>query len=375
MPDFFSSVTLVAVQIGFSLTAVIAQFDLSKDGSRYIDREWNGKHEPMLIRKHGYRPRAYDRLWASMIKTQTARNDIQDSARKWLSNNCPGFFASHGKKHPVVDLLLFDQFNPLRDELEKGCGDSFRAIGLDLFSNLLSPDLPGLVILPVSDSFDGSVLHDCWAIAGNRVIAADGIKNQRDGYGDDDARALLYVHRKAASYFILLRGIISYLTTMLAQYATKRDTMRTTYHKHKMKSTSMLRKELLSDSLDIAEVSRDARRPWEPSWRQWCGISISSEPSPQVKMGARDAKDYKVPDVIEEMGLQLNAKLDRLVEDDQTFRGILASVSSLGASNVSLKLGRVALIVFLVSLMVSLVTLLVSGVSENTILEALLSFR
>jgi ribosomal protein L3 len=53
LPESFTAVELMAVQIGAGLTGVVARFNVASAASSSLDEVWHSDHEPRLKRERG----------------------------------------------------------------------------------------------------------------------------------------------------------------------------------------------------------------------------------------------------------------------------------------------------------------------------------
>jgi hypothetical protein len=380
LPEPFAMVEVKAIQIGSGLTAVVAFFRLSDDRIRSLDKVWHAEHEPRLIQRKRHRPRAEDRRFAALRTTQEAREKLHLSAKQWLVGSCPGAFASNLLSHPVIDLCLFDKHNPLTDETVQEMREPLRALGVDgnYFSNLVSENLPNLTFVHnEGDSFLDSPLSECWSLAGNRSSVLEGFSEQLRIYSNSyDDSTVANVVDDAVEDFLLIQSMFSYLEIMQKKYSRLRDAALKAHGKFKLSEIKHLRKELLSNGIDITTVAKDSLQIWSPSWRKWNGISLAWVDNPDtISKKLKNHEAVSEPeDAIQIMSEAQKTAFDQLIIDYEQYRDVLSTVSSLGMNLSSMRLARRALVVSLVSLLLALVMVLFSEFSDTSLLATLMDF-
>lgn len=365
LPDEFEFVELNAVQVGTSLTAIVAHFVLTDAAETALDQVWRDRHEPRL-EWHGLRrPHVSNRYFSAIKATQLERQRIHDTGRRWLTDRCGGFFASTETGHPVIDLNVFDNFDPTTQPVDRTMGDALRALGMDAIGlhNYVSKQIPGAVLMPVrSWMADSEPLRNCWGIVGSLERLRE--SNDSPGYGEKPYTPSTFGHMfgDAVQAFILHIAVMSYLEELRAHYSRSRDSARTRHGRFSARRLHNLRDEVLTTSMDLPAVARDTETLWGERWRRWNGIEVVGRPAP----GHSDshAGEY---DLIEDLGEVRSAYFTELLDDDETYRTVLSTVASLGSSANATKTGRLALIVAAVSLLVAVMSLVVSEPGNNSL--------
>lgn len=366
LPTEFSLIELKAVQIGSGLTAVVAHFHLSDDGSSQLDEAWHRPHEPGIGRVNGVR-RAEDRRWSGFRTTQAARARLHTLAKDWMRENCPGLFAEFGKHHTSVDLLLTDQFDPTGQSSERSVvSDRFRALGLighDAYRRT-SQDLPGLLLVPTVKSLVAAMeTSRTWALWGKRDLVLEGMSDW-EPFGSDPDRAAANMYSEAIESFLVNLAITDMLRTFEGKHAQIRDRARSQHGRFNAGVISELRGHLLSLSMDISSVQRDLETFWKyrPKFEHEAEFTLESAP--------------QTPEEWRSEPVHLNSQFrehqkewfEDLAAADREYRDILTTVASLGASVDATKTGRRALGVALVSLTVAVATVMVADIGDNSLL-------
>lgn len=355
LPDEFKLVDLTAVQLGQSVTAVIAFIPLSDTGAKALNEVWHTQHEPTLTWRGLRPPHVEDRKFAAIHAAQRERKRLHDLARTWLGDRCAGFFAATQLGHPVVDISFFANFDPTAGRPALEMMDPLRALGLggSALHHYVSAHLPGGVLVP-----GGSInpheddLRNCWGfIAAIRKFADS---NDRDGYGEKpySASTLAAMSDDALRGFLLRVAVTRYTAQLRETLSAAIDTAQIKHRDFSPRQVEQLKRELLSTSLDLPLVARDTAVLWEPAWRAFEGVDLRAVP---ISGSAHPTEAF---DVIESFARSCMESFERLIEDDRVYRDVLATASALGASAASDRLGRRALFVSGVSLLVSIITVL-----------------
>ena len=353
LPCEFELVEYKAIQIGSSLTAVSAFFSPTDEYVEKLSTEWHTNHEPILLKTHGKRPQAFGRLSSDIYATQLARHEMYESARKWMSKRCGGFFSKNGHNIPAADLLLFEGIDPVKESMNKRCRDADRALGIDGVFHWVSAEMPSLAVVPYEDSCSN---YDFIGIVGNTKKTVEPIVEHLEMYGNNEEHAISYHYADHVQDILLQVCIQNYTNAMLEKYAKRRDTAYKEYKKHRSKKTEELRFEMLTDSLDIKEAALDASLLWEPVWRKWNGLEdLKMVHSPRCR--SDDESSNRTIDLLEEFNVKSKKNFDLLLDRDSAYRDILATASSIGADNINTRLSRIAIIVAFISLIVAIITL------------------
>lgn len=384
LPPEFDLIEVRAIEVGAGLTAALAHFRLTDDAESALDVEWHRHHEPILLpRTRGRRRHALDRRFAAYHQTQTVRKELHDVARGWMREHLSGFFANNRSAQLLVDLLLFDDFDPMRDpydeierEEENKHSDAIRALGLSdhEFRHIVSPSLPKLALAPRGSGDMCPALGDepIWTLWGSRpaIIEAWGEDAFRRYAGTDQAIAH---HMEGMYSLMVLLAVSEFVTVNERRYADLRDRASTRHGKFKPQALKDLRKSFLTLSLDLSTVRRDTAAFWsnERVWRSDQVREFRFQPTPWIKhqdekRGNPSEEQSSFHDRIREVQTE---RFEWLAEADRDYREILSTVASLGASIDASKIGRWALGVALVSLVVAVTTIVLADVGCNSLVH------
>ncbi len=358
LPEEFDLVELTAVQLGSSLTAVTAFVRLSEQGRGALNRVWKARHEPIFEWQGLRRPHVEGRYFAAIRATQRERQRLHDLARTWLAERCGGYFAGTRARQPVVDFTLFKEFDPSTATGSRGLGDPLRALGMggNYLYNYVSPQLPGAVFVQGEAlRRPTEALQNCWGVVGAYEVVAR--LNDRVGYGSKpySVSTLAAMADDSIRSFLLHVAVVHYTDQLGETFSDARDTARSKHRGFKPRQLDQLKRELLTTSLDLPVMARDTALLWRPYWQRWNGIDVRAVPTPGV---TNPPEEF---DLIERLGEVRTKAFEKLVEEDTAYRDVLSTVSALGASAASARLGRRALLVSGTSLLVSITALLIAN--------------
>ena len=364
LPSQFVSVELRGITVGPSLTAVVGLFTLDENAIAALDEVWHSNHEPSVVRR-GPTLQAQDRLWSGLRNTQRARQEIHDAARSWMRESLPGFFATSSEPQLVLDLCLTDLFDPTAAHRDRADRDEFRALGLTRFEteHRVSPRLPGLVLLPA----DGLLCADLearnvWTLWGQRTVVKDAFGDSLAGRGSDLGRAIASALDHAIRKFAVALALTGYVDAAKAQHAAMRDNATVQHHRFSTRRLRKLRRALLGLSIDLSGMERDTTAFWsrKDHFEPIMPFHHIEAPGHAEWLRENNIEVHDPIDFNERIRDRQQAELRSLVEADETYRDILSTVSALGASADSSRLGRLALLVAAASLVLAGVTLWVT---------------
>jgi hypothetical protein len=143
---------------------------------------------------------------------------------------------------------------------------------------------------------------------------------------------------------------------MERQYAALRDTARPRHGRFRLRDLRRLRSSLLTSSLDLANLARDADA--DPGSRRVDGDArFYVAYAPRTRRALHES-GRSVPEPVnlnEDLRERQRHSLSRLVATDRDYRDILATVASLGTSIATTRAGRLAILIAAVSLAVVVV--------------------
>lgn len=364
LPDEFVSIELRGITVGPSLTAVVGCFTLDKDADKALDDVWHADHEPSVVRR-GPTLQVEDRQWSGYRQTQQKRQSIHDAARAWMSESLRGFFATSNEPQLVLDLCLTDLYDPIAVHRDRDERDIFRALGLTRFETEynVSPQIPGFILLPADGTLCANLEdRNVWTLWGQHDVVKEAFADALKGRGSDLGRAIASALDHRIRMFAVALSFTGYVDAAKTQHADMRDNAT---GRHRRFSTSQLRKlrrALLNLSIDLAGMERDTRAFWarKSYWDPIVEFSHIEAPGLVESLREIGRESHDPIDFNKLIRKRQQSELRALVESDDTYRDILSTVSALGASADSTRVGRLALIVAAASLVVAGVTLWVS---------------
>lgn len=368
LPKEFRAVELKGVPIGEGLTAVIAYFHLSEWGSVLVDEVWHAEHQPALARNKGRLVVAQGEKWTAFRQTQAARDKLHSAARDWMRLHCPGTFAKSKEPQPLMDLLLLVRFDPSQGERsDRETDDWMRALGVTE-SHVYwrtSAELPGLLLERSDQGLTSGIQERTWALWGNLGAAIAQGADIR-GYGTAPSSALAnYVDGRIGDFVVRL-GLSEFLELLKAESAQMRDSARAHHRKFGRRDLKRLRQRFLTASLDFSSVERDVKQYNNRPWRDreaW--FVLDRAPWLRRQDAEAGRRPFKPIQVNKDLRKQQNKAARDLVSFDRSYREILATVASLGASIDAFKVQRYAIWIAIGSAIVAFATLWISLLSPG----------
>lgn len=329
LPEEFRLIELVAVQLGQSLTAVTAFIRLSDTGQSALNRAWKAQYEPTFDWRGFRPPHTEGRLFAAIRAVQRERKRLHDLARSWLADRCPGYFSATQAGPPVVDFNMFANFDPTAGRPSREMHEPLRALGMggNYVYNYVSPQLPGAVFVEGESLRPGNSedLRNCWGLVGAYEVFA--LHNDRVGYQKPyTVSTLAAMSDDAIRDFLLNIAVVRYTKQLGETFSDARDTAQKKHQQFKPRSVEKLRRELLTTSLDLPVVARDAASLWEPARRALTALQVKAEPIPG------DPHPARAFDLIEFFRKECDEAFQQLIKDDAAYRDVLSTASALGAS-------------------------------------------
>lgn len=361
LPKEFRFIELVAVQIGSGLTAVVAEFRLSKEASVEVDAVWHAPHEPEIVFGKG-RPRAEDRMWATFRQTQEARRRLHDLARDWLREACPGVFANDPRRQPTLDLLIFEQVDPWEGaRLSHEQSEALRAVGVGTDAyHRTAPELSGLLLDAPRESFTPTLGGArTWTLWGQRQRIVDQFPHLNDHDKTQLESSLSHNVGMSMRDFIVRLSISDLLGQLLERHSQSRDLARREHGHVGQRTLRGLRNLLLTLSLDTTSIVRDLAAYNARGWRMQTDPQFTLDIEPWMVKGDEEAgrERFEIIDFNEQISKAQTEQATDLAAADVSLRDILSTVSSLSASIDAFRVQRVAVILSVGSLIVALVAL------------------
>lgn len=361
LPPEFTSVEVRGITVGPSLTAVVGCFTLDENVSKGLDDLWHADHEPTVIRR-GPMLQPEDRQWAGFRQTQQKRQSIHDAARAWMSKNLPGFFATSHEPQLLLDLCLTDRYDPTAVHQDRDENDAFRALGLIHFDAAyhVSPHIPGLILLPADGVLCANLeARNVWTLWGQSGVVKDAFGDSLAGRGGNLGRAFASALDHRIRMFAVALSFTGYVEAAKAQHAELRDTATGQHRRFSATKLRKLRHALLNLSIDLSGVERDTRAFWEKrSFSDPIAHFDHVEAPAYVAWLRENGETAREPvDFNKRIRKRQRSELRALIESDDTYRDILSTVSSLGASADSTRVGRLALLLAAASFVIAGVSL------------------
>jgi hypothetical protein len=328
LPPEFDEVALSEVQIGEAITAVVATFYLTTEGSRKVSSTWYEDHRPELVHGRGQWPRPEPAQFTAFRRTQQAREATHANARGWLAKTFPGFFATNREPQPLVDLLLFTLRDAtLEENPDRRQDDAYRALGLTEHSTIqTSPELPAMNLERVDPHATGYVNSArTWALWGNRQAIIDQNAQRMSKYGDVDNWAIVGFASQGMQDYLLRLSISEMLSVYHARYSALRDTARIRHGRFRLRNLEQLRTDILVLSLNVSLIERDITAFNRRNYRYEYDAMFTRDAAPWQKR-INEKLGYPARDRVDtnrEMASDQARLLEQLRADDEQYRNIL----------------------------------------------------
>jgi len=349
LPEEFDSIELTALQLGQSLTAVIAFVRFSKQGTVALNRIWKAEHEPFFKWRGLRRPEVENRYFSAMRATQSERKRLHNLARTWFKEKCGGYFADTDEGQPIIDFTVFTEFDPTAEKTSRNSNEFLRSFGIErqIHYKYVSEQVPGAVFLhgdPLRKT-EGA-LQNSWAVVGQYKTLS--LSNEESNYEEPPSViALAGTKDWAVQDFLLRIGVRQYIKQLRATFSAARDTARTKHGRFSPRQVEQLRHEWLTTSLDLPAVARDTAL-----LSKWHRIDVNAVPL---------SNDFDPPEgfsLIERFEEERSSAFEELLQEDLAYRDVLSTAASLGASAAEARLSRRSMTVAGASLIVAFVTLM-----------------
>lgn len=220
-----------------------------------------------------------------------------------------------------------------------------------------SAELPGLLLEQSRQGFTSGIRERTWALWGNRdAVIAQGA--DLGGYGSDLNSALAHYVDSRMGDFVVRLGLSEFLELLKAESATMRDSARAHHGRFGRRDLKRLRQRFLTASLDFSSIERDVKQYNSRRWRDreaWFVLDYT----PWLRRQDADAgrKPFKPIQVNKDLRKGQNKAARDLVAFDRSYREILSTVASLGASIDAYKVQRYAIWIAIGSAIVAVATL------------------
>ena len=357
LPEPFEHIEIKIVQMGSSLTGLVAVFYLAEASSNYLTEVLTKPQRPSLVNDPGRRPRAYDRRRTRIRELQHSRDGIHAIARKWLGEYCPGYFSKNSKAQPIFDFLLTNRLNPTSD-LGRADENLLSALGLETFyPKYICKRMPELLTVPCVQ-FDGdSILQNCWTCVGNGRLILSKCGEVLQSNGFCGLNGLVHYLDDTATGFLLMQGIAKYADCQNESLFSIRDNIGKRYAQHSKKGAERLRHFIISDYIDLQSIERDIDVIFPPDRL----FLLKAEWVEMDEVAAQRAKQMQSGEVVaaDDIGSYCKEGFRTAIEEAQLLEHSLSAAANIGSTIVSLRVSRVALFVAAASLTVSIISLVV----------------
>ncbi|MDQ0276442.1 hypothetical protein QO003_000745 [Arthrobacter silviterrae] len=363
LPPMFKSIDVTLVELGSSLTALVAGFELKQHDSLRLDRALRAVREPVVTNLGRGAHSVRSRLDESNRWVERERAAIHDQARGWFVRRMPGVFAaeSRGKQLPTMDLIITEIAKPFVTTFRDG-GNYLPALGLSpgLFRTT-APELPGISFTQYSPGHqsDPNREYDLYSLSGCLLD----IPNNDDATSGGEPPSIRIIANEVNELvprFLARLGITALLGLKSRSSAASRDLAHDLHSRHAVRSTKKLRESFLRGSLDTLSIASGVRLITTfPNDYKWNVMEFFTERNliPTLESVSQHVEPESQ---LSSMLLYQRQQAKSLLRDDAETRQILGVVASLTGSIEGMRVQRWALWISLLSLVTALIAIAIS---------------
>jgi hypothetical protein len=366
------------VQLGPTLTAVVARLELAPDAAGRVNSHWHCVAEPGLVKEANGTVLAESRSWATMRATQSAQLALHEEARNWLRSRLPGAFARSSVAPTTFALLLLDPGDPLDDKPDLVGRDRLRALGMTdpptYFRS--AEELPGLLTERVDSLLCPTLgTTDIHLLAGNLDRVRRGVGPRHGHHGDISATMVgRLVDSVELRNYMVLQAVEAFLQVLERRHATLRDQAAEDHRDLSARAVKSLRSQVMAQGLDLDSVDAALTDFRSRTDRDAVVTSFKFDLGAEVHRRDADAgrERFTPVDVISDQLQRMSERITRLRERDHRLRETLTTATALGASADTFRVSRIALFVALVSLVAAIISLVIAEPGPHSLLQTLL---
>lgn len=344
IPEQFNSIAISMLPLGSALTAVVARFEVTESAALSMDAAGRAKHQPELYRLKG-RLQVRERFAVGVRTVRQSRENLHGAARAWFGRELPGLFAVEaGAKHPALDLLITNKYDPFEAPHDLEGSNFRRAVGLDTtpyrltyiseWKNIRLQDY-------LSDAWDGGTQDPGSAL----VCRMDKAFGKKALHGERNPHTFANELEDGISGLVTRVGLFELLRVKHEQASRARDQASNLHARRPVASARRLRKSVLESSLDMATVADDIEKLTGDPYRYEWNV-------PTVIEKHRNADTWSKPDstVLRFWAKRQGKSAKRLSKLDESLLSILGLASNLNSSIEGIRSQRWSLVVAFLSL-------------------------
>jgi hypothetical protein len=214
-----------------------------------------------------------------------------------------------------------------------------------------------------------------WTLWGNQesIASADRFVS---GYGEPGPRSVAHLVDERMRLFLASLSISDFLSVIQSKYSSLRDHARVVHGVIDAKSIKRLRETLLTLSFDLETAARDVEIYWQEkrSFDVEARFTMNYVPWLLERDEADGRERRPDVDLNQEIRDIQRERFERLIAADRSYREILSTVATLGASVDTFRVSRMALWVAASSLGVAFLTFLITETGKESVVETILSW-
>lgn len=347
LPPEISFIDVHLAPLGSALTAVVAEVHLTESAMLALDSVVKRDHQPRLHTM----ARTLQVKWAmyaAIEDVQHERARLHSLGQRWLAKELPGIFAKEGDgKHPVLDLLLTDHYDPLGPEPPREDDNYLRTLGVSRFEYEVTflPEYHGVRLLDYQEE-PRNRRHEMKSALVARYNDVHGSDHEFEGYQGRSPSSIVAKMSDGARS-LATRLSLSALLELKERRATQaRDDAHQTHSRRPVSSAKALKRSVLRASLDLAVITDDVTELASSRYQyEWMVPNVHSRPGPLhgSKKGTRKnilrtwaRRQAKAAAKLRDLDRSLLSILGLVASLDSSIEGIRSQRWSLGIAVLSL---------------------------------------
>jgi hypothetical protein len=343
LPEGISRIDLQMVPLGTALTCVVAGVTLNTQAASLLDSALRSDYRPSLDRR-GRHLHVVNRLEAVIRETRTRRRAIHDRARAWLKREMPGVFSLEGDlHHPVLDLIVTEDFDPMTADRATDRRNYLRALGIEDWNwSITTIQHAKNVVLASYDveTFMGrGDESSVWQMV-SRLDKALGRKRDLKSHHGRVPRGVANALDHHGVGLLSRLSLYALLDVKERSASRTRDLASRVHGRRPIGSAKKLRRSILHGGLDLATVVADIERlTADPAVYEREIPDLTIVPTRRNPSGKKDAK---LLSYWAKRQREAAARLGRL---DELVTGSLAAVSNLTSAVEGIRSQRIGTVV------------------------------
>lgn len=339
LPVGIEVVEITAIQINNSITAIVAQFELTNEIQDRLNEILHENTDPKLeMNKKLFK--IYTQKEHKIKKINNFISEIHFSARKWFSGYFHGEFASSQNKQPIFDFFLSHG----QDNYSKQKNLIYKALDINSFDDNQNEEYLNQYFNTSDRNKDKKIFYS------NLDLLFEEVSNEfsidfLNGFGDKHSALFRFFGREILIYLSYL-SITNLLEMWEYQYSKERDNISDADKNISIKSLKSIRNNLINLSFNISDFGDD--------WETYINSMNNHNFAEYIKKieFENESKEFFFNKRIRDYQYYLVKKLQKM---DNNYQNTISSIATLGETIDSYKTTRIALYVSFISLLFSII--------------------